>query len=593
MNKHDEPTKSISIFSAWRAAYQLLDDVQKKQVHRWLGISLTGRTIQAFGVISVMPFVALISSPDLIHSHWMLSRAFELSGTANYKSFLTLVGIMTITFYLITAAFTCFEVWYGARLSNKLGHAFSTRLFGIYMQQDYALHLKNNRASSLDLVTKETENTMVGVLVTGIEIISNTFLAFLITAMLMIVSIKAALTAAAVLGIAYTLIHLCFAKHVEQHGERIYDLGIRLMSVVQEALAGIREIKTHHAEHSFCRRHAKLSQEISERSTSHALLEFAPRQLLEATAFSGIVVFALVSMLIYPSPGEVMPLIALYGMAAYRLIPTLREIYADMETINYSKFMVSRLQREFSQEQFEPIQESPRLNLEKQPLLEFRNVEFSYPSEKEPALENFNWQLKAHKITALTGPSGAGKSTVIDLLTGLLHPSNGQLFIAQTLLDKHTMPGWQKQISYISQSIYLFDGSLAQNIAMQDETESIDMQRVATACQQAELHHYIASLEDGYHTAVGIGQKLLSGGQLRRLGIARALYREPELLILDESLNELDEHTQSSILKTISELKDITILIVTHDPRVLAYCAEKLELHSAKQTSVLGKTQHD
>ena len=583
MKEPEEQAKSMSILTAWRAAYNLLSEEQKKQIHRWLGVSLTGRSIQAFGVISVMPFVALISAPDLINTHWMLSRGFELSGAADYQGFLTLVGIMTISFYLITAAFTCFEVWYGARLSNELGHSFSTRLFGIYIRQDYALHLKKSRASSLDLITDEAESTMVGVLVTGTEIISNAFLALLITAMLMIVSIKAALTAAVVLGIAYTLIHLSFAKRVEQHGEEVYDLGISLMSVVQEALAGIREIKTHHAEDSFCRQHAELSREIADHSTGHALLEFAPRQLLEATAFSGIVVFALVSMLIYPSPGEVMPMIALYGMAAYRLIPTLREIYSDMETINYSKFMVARLEEEFAHEPFEIEYNATPLNLNKDPLVDFRGIEFTYPGESEPVLADFNWQLRAHQITALIGPSGAGKSTVIDILTGLLKPSKGELRVAEILLDKHTMPSWQMQVSYISQAIYLFDGTLAQNIAMQDEEDKIDLERVAKACQQAELHHYVASLKQGYSTPVGIGQKLLSGGQLRRLGIARALYRQPELLILDESLNELDSETQTSILKTISSLKDITVLIVTHDPRVLAYCDNKQELYPASR----------
>ena len=588
MKEPDEQPKSMSILTAWRAAYNLLSAEQKKQIHRWLGVSLTGRSIQAFGVISVMPFVALISAPDLINTHWMLSRGFELSGAADYQGFLTLVGIMTISFYLITAAFTCFEVWYGARLSNELGHSFSTRLFGIYIRQDYALHLKKSRASSLDLITDEAESTMVGVLVTGTEIVSNAFLALLITGMLMIVSIKAAMTAAVVLGIAYTLIHLSFAKRVEQHGEEVYDLGISLMSVVQEALAGIREIKTHHAEDSFCRQHSELSREIADHSTGHALLEFAPRQLLEATAFSGIVVFALVSMLIYPSPGEVMPMIALYGMAAYRLIPTLREIYSDMETINYSKFMVARLEEEFAHEPFEAVQDATPLSLDKDPLVDFRGIEFTYPGESEPVLLDFNWQLRAHQITALIGPSGAGKSTVIDILTGLLKPSKGELRVAETLLDKHTMPSWQKQISYISQAIYLFDGTLAQNIAMQDEEDKIDMERVAMACQQAELHHYVASLEDGYQTAVGIGEKLLSGGQLRRLGIARALYRQPELLILDESLNELDSETQTSILKTISGLKDITVLIVTHDPRVLAFCDNKQELYPASRETELS-----
>lgn len=579
MNESAEPKKQRrSILEAWKAAYRMLDKSQRGKIHRWLMISLTGRSIQAFGVISVMPFVALISAPDLMYTHPTLSQMFYYSGTEDYQGFLTLVGACTIAFYLMTAGFTCFEVWYGARLSNDLGHSFSTRLFGIYMRQDYALHLKRNRATALDLITDEAESTMVGVLITGIEILSNIFMAFLITAMVMFVSVKAAITAAVVLGIAYTIIHFSFAEKVEKHGEEVYDFGIVLMNIVQEALAGIREIKTHHAEDNFRRQHSEISREIADHTTNHALLEFAPRQLLEATAFSGIVVFALVSMSLYPNPGEVMPMIALYGLAAYRLIPTLREVYSDMETINYAKFMVSRLEEEFAQDPPPPSEKALTLDLSQDPLVEFRGIGFTYPGESEAVLEDFNWQLNAHRRTALIGPSGAGKSTIIDLLTGLLRPSAGEIRIAGTVLDVDSMSSWQRHISYISQSIYLFDGTLAQNISMQDRPENIDLDRVVAAAAQAELASFIDTLEDGYDTVVGIGQKLLSGGQLRRLGIARALYRQPELLILDESLNELDSETQASILKTISALEDITVLVVSHDPRVLAYCDLKHEI---------------
>ncbi len=588
MRDQNKERQRLTILSAWKAAYSLLDAGQRKQIHKWLAVSMTGRSIQAFGVISVMPFVALISAPDLINTHWLLSQAFEYSGAADYQGFLTIVGLMTISFYLLTAGFTCFEVWYGARLSNELGYSFSTRLFGIYIRQDYSLHLKKNRASSLDLITDEVESTMVGVLVTGVEILSNAFLALLMTSMIMLISFKAAVIAAVVLSVAYTLIHLSFAERVEEHGEEVYDLGIRLMNVVQEALAGIREIKTYHAEESFCRQHAELSREIADHSTGHALLEFAPRQMLEAVAFSGIVVFALVSMMIYPDPGQVMPMIALYGMAAYRLIPTLREIYADMETINYAKFMVVRLQEEFAREITEQQQGTEVLALDNDPLIEFTGIEYSYPGEARNVLQDFNWTLKKHTRTALIGPSGAGKSTVIDILTGLLQANSGELRIAGTLMNKSNMASWQKRISYISQSIYLFDGTLAQNIAMQDESSKIDMDRVSRACEQAELSAYVETLDEGYDTALGIGEKLLSGGQLRRLGIARALYREPELLILDESLNELDSETQSTILKTICALRDITVLMVTHDPRVLAYCEHKKELMPTEGTGKKG-----
>ena len=570
--------RAKSVLQAWQDCYALLDRAQRKEVHGWLCVSLIGRVLIAFGVISIMPFVALISAPESIHTQPVLSRAYSWSGADSYQSFLFMVGLFTVAYYLVTAAFTCFEVWYGTRLSNRLGRDFASALFSKTLHQPYETHLSQSTAEQFDLITEQTEGTIVGVIVTGIEIFSNVVLACIVTVMLMVANFAAAMTSAIVLVLAYSLIHIAVAPSIATHGRRLHTMKVALLGLVREALAGIREIKTYHAETRYAERHAQLASANAELRTSHALLDFIPRQMLEAVVFIGIISFALFSMFYSPDPSRVLPLIALYALAAYRLIPTLREIYAGLETISFARHRVELLQAQHADmPELLPEVSSP-LPLDGEPLLTLDNIRYAYPGEQAAVLDGISLQLPVGGVVALTGPSGTGKSTLIDILVGLLRPQDGEILVAGQVLQAHDIPRWQRHIAYISQRITLFDGTLAENIALQTGDTDIDEQRLRTVCEQAHLTTLINGLPDGLMTRFSPDGKQLSGGQLRRLGIARALYRQPRLLILDESLNELDTETQQGILDMLQAQTETTVLIVTHDPRVLASCEQRIEL---------------
>ncbi|MDO6460963.1 ABC transporter ATP-binding protein [Granulosicoccaceae sp. 1_MG-2023] len=574
-----EPGPAVRpVWRAWQDCYALLNPAQRSEVRRWLVVSLLGRILVAFGVISVMPFVALISSPESLHSHPVLREAYLFSGLGSYQSFLLLVGGMTVAYYLLTAVFTCFEVWYGSRLSNRLERDFSSALYNGTLYQPYETHLRQDSAEQFELISDQAGGTIVGVLVNGIEILSNLVLACIITLLLMLVNFKAAISAALVLALAYTFIHLAFAPAIESHGRRLHQNKVRLLGLVRETLAGIREIKTYHAEAGYARLFRQLASANARLRTTHALLDFVPRQMLEALVFVGIVAFALLSMRFASEPGRVLPLIALYALAAYRLIPTLREIYAGLEMVNFAKHRVAILQARHKAIREPRSSTEVALPLDGEPLLRMQHISYTYPGEPEPVLRDINLTLQRKRIYALTGPSGSGKSTLIDLLVGLLTPQQGSICVAGRVLQYEDIPGWQKHIAYISQTITLFDGSLAANIAMQEATAQIDKARLQRVCAQAHLSEFIEALPQGLQTRVSADGKQLSGGQLRRLGIARALYRQPQLLILDESLNELESGTQQGILQMIRELEGLTVLIVSHDPRVLAMCDERIAL---------------
>lgn len=569
----------LEVFRAWCSAYRLLDSSLKKNVRAWLVVSLFGRSIQILGVVSIMPFVALISVPDVIQHDGVMGWAYQFSGSENYQEFLLYVGIVTILVYLLTIGFTCFEVWYGTRLSSRIGVEFSTRLFGIYIYKDYPLFLKKNRAEALKLVTEEVEETLVGLLVTGIEIISNVSLALLITAVLMLASIEAAVGSALTLLLAYMLLGRYFSREIEFLGKRLYQLGVAKVATVQEMLGGIREIKVCETEQRYVTQYRRLSAEKAQHTNRYAIMEFLPRQFLEAVTFIGIVVFALLSMFAHESPESVLPTIALFGISAYRLIPTLREIYQNIETIVSSKHAINRLLSEFK---YEVPSAQQQVNIEPialgDPLLTFNDVSFRYPGADLMAIENVSFSIEQGGCTALTGSSGRGKSTVTDIIAGLLQPDSGIVAIGGVELCKPLTLRWRRQVSYISQDVYLFDGTIMENICMQADVPISVSNRVSEVCKIAQLDGYIGQLSQGYDTALGVGKKSLSGGQLKRLGLARALYRDPDLLILDETLNEIDSATQQSIMTALREVRGLTLLVISHDPRVLEFCDKQVRL---------------
>ena len=403
-------------------------------------------------------------------------------------------------------------------------------------------------------------------------------LACIVTVMLMVANLTAALTSALVLVLAYSLIHLAVAPSISAHGQRLHGMKVALLALVRETLGGIREIKTYHAESRYAARHRQLATANADLRTSHALLDFIPRQMLEAVVFIGIIAFALLSMHYSADPAAVLPLIALYALAAYRLIPTLREIYAGLETISFARHRVGLLQAQHAAIQDEPAENTTPLELGGDTLLELRDISYTYPGEERTVLQDISLRLPVGSVVALTGPSGSGKSTLIDVLVGLLRPQQGEIRIAGNVLQAGDIPRWQQHIAYISQRITLFDGTLAQNIALRSDDTEIDSARLQLVCEQAHLTSFIHQLPDGLQTRFSPDGKQLSGGQLRRLGIARALYRQPRLLILDESLNELDSETQQGILELLRSGLAMTVLIVTHDPRVVASCDQQIEL---------------
>jgi ATP-binding cassette, subfamily B, bacterial PglK len=284
---------------------------------------------------------------------------------------------------------------------------------------------------------------------------------------------------------------------------------------------------------------------------------------------------------------KALPVLALYAMAGYRLLPALQQVYAQLTNLRFAGPTLDRLHADITQ--LEPSSTragdaaaGSRLPLRKELVLE--NVSYSYPGTERPVLDNLTLHIPAGTTVGLVGATGSGKTTTVDVILGLLRPQMGRVLVDSTVITDQNVRDWQRIIGYVPQSVYLSDESIAANIAFGQTKDQIDMAAVERAARIAHLHDFVTGeLKHGYETRVGDRGIRLSGGQLQRIGIARALYHDPEVLILDEATSALDTVTESLVMNTVHDLAQRkTIIIIAHRLSTVRKCDQIFVLESGK-----------
>jgi len=556
-----------------------LNQQQKKQLLRWFGVSMLGSLLKAFGVVSIMPFVALITEPSLVQSNSAFAFLYQLFGSHNYNEFLLSIGLGTITIFVIASSYSIFEVWYGLRVFNQLEKELSIRLFKGYANQPYQFFLHQKQSETVRRVTQEVEIGIVDVVITTVEIISSTFLTIILIGFLTYANPWVAFISACGLFIAHLWVEYYVGNKIVQIGRNFTRLNDTILNTSSEMFSGIKEVKIAAAESRFVKKYAETYEGLSTYSTRYGVLEHTPREILETLAYISIVLFSIFAIIFYQKPETVFPLIAMYALASYRLIPALREIFTGIEKIHLSEYSLSKLSADFDTIKQNQKKQSNLKSVAFKQLIELRDICFHYEGSEETIFDHYNTSIKASKLTLLSGPSGVGKTTLADILMGLLKPTSGSIIVDGVVLKTEHWKHWQASIGYVPQSVYLFQGSIMQNVAIAEQEDAIDRQRVKKCCQIAQIDDYIETLKQGYESILGQGNQILSGGQLKRLGIARALYKQPALLILDESTNEIEALKKIQVIAALKAIPDLSVLIISHDKEIALHCDETIELN--------------
>ena len=362
-----------------------------------------------------------------------------------------------------------------------------------------------------------------------------------------------------------------------------------IIQKVQQGLGGIREIKIYNRESGFGDFFKVSNKNLFNVSWKSQFIQKLPKPLLEfATVFSMvIVVFIFLSLNL--STGYIVTVLALFGLAAVRMLPSLVRIYNSIQTIQFGFPALELINKELKEVRItsknEKVEETVRpLKFSKS--IKIENLSFVYPESKSKIFNRINFEIPKGKLIGIEGPSGSGKSTLVDLILGLIKPNEGKILVDNFDISAALL-SWQKNVSYVPQNVFLTDDSIKKNIAFGLKDREIEKTKLTNSIIASELAEFVNTLPEKSETVIGERGARLSGGQRQRIGLARALYHEPELLILDETTSSLEKEIEERIMETILKIqKDKTIIVISHDKNLLNNCEI---IYSIEKNNIIRK----
>jgi len=560
---------------------KLLTRRERWQMGVILAFMLPNALMQVAGVASVMPFIAVMAQPELVQSNAVLSGIYNFVGAPPIQKFLAMLAGGALIMVVLSNGLAALTAWLILRFSYMRAHTFSRKLLGIYLAQPYGFFLLRNPSDLTKNITNEVNQLITGYLMPTLQLIANSIVVAALLVMLVAIDPMLAASVGLVLGGAYGAIYIYFRKRIRRMGQRRLAANARRFKASHEAFGAIKDIKVTGRENYYLNAYSDASYAFAHNQSNQEVIAQLPRYALETIAFGTILIIAL-----YLTTGDrsiqgALPLIALYAMAGYRMMPALQKLFDNVTKLRFASPVVERMKVEMDLEgkASHPNRKSgssqPEDTLALHDNLKLQNIVYRYPGTSAPVLNDISITIKARTSVAFVGESGAGKSTLVDIILGLLHPEGGSISVdGQELQSTTNRKQWQKHIGYVPQAIYLSDDTLRRNIALGIPEREIDDEAVIAAAKAASMHDFITTeLPEGYNTVAGDRGIRLSGGQRQRIGIARALYNNPDLLILDEATSALDGATETAVMEAIERLSgEKTIIMIAHRLTTVKKC---------------------
>ena len=580
-----------------RSIFQIFDIFTKQQL-RYCGFivlaMIVGAMLEAVGIGAILPLISIMGQADFFLTHPEIGQIAEFMGIKSYIQFIMICAVGLIILYFIKNAYMAWEIKLQVGFSMRNQIKFSTELMSNYLSKEYLFHLNHNSANLLRNVNAGGAVIYSTMLMSTFALLTEIITAFTIWLMLVLID---AFTAVIVAGIMGTLMYgtvKAFRHNISKQAEIQNDCVAEYIKCVNQALGAIKETKVMRKEKYFLEEFSRTYRQYGEANSRYIFISQMPRIIIETMVVSGLLVMIVVKLAVGNAPEEIVPLLGVLALAAFRLMPSANRIISLFNTIKFQQPLFYELypelmdikERQESKKETYYLSVQPKLKFEKS--IQVNKLRFAYPEGRENVLRDISFSIGKGDFAGIIGPSGAGKTTFVDILLGLLKPSDGNIKVdGQDIFDN--IRSWQANLSYVPQSIYLIDGSVKENIALGVAPENIDNALIEKSLHMAELYDFVSDLPEGMETRVGERGVKLSGGQRQRIGIARALYQQPEVLILDEATSALDNDTEKSITDTILKLKgQITIIAIAHRLSTLAECDYKIEFANG-QAKIVNK----
>lgn len=534
--------------------------------------------IETLGVSTIMPFIAVASQPELIESNRYLAWAYSFFGFTSNRTFLFALGFLMFAFIVIRNVYSMFYTYMQTRFTSMRRHTLSLKLLRIYISQKYPFFLNKNSYDFVKNINGEIERMISGTLMQMVIILSFVFQIFLLTSFLFFINPIATFFITTLLVFVYGFIYFFVKKEVSRLGSERFELSRLQAQVVNEAFWGIKETKISGCEHSFISSYIPPSKLLARNVTKEEIIGIVPKYVLEIVSFSSILFFIMIMIGNTNEFKTIISSISVYAYAGYRLMPAVQNLFRAFSKFKYSMPAATRIVSEFAFESLERDRidiQSERLTFERE--IKLQDIGFSYGAEaNKRVIDGLSLSIRHNSLVGFAGKTGSGKTTLVDIILGLLIPQDGTIEIDGTAICSENVRNWQQNLGYVPQNIYLSNDTIASNIAFGVARSEIDMNAVRNAASLAQIDDFISlDLSEKYDTVIGERGIRLSGGQRQRIGIARALYRNPSVLVMDEATSALDNQTELDVMQAIDGLSGKkTIILIAHRLTTLRRCDE-------------------
>jgi ABC-type multidrug transport system fused ATPase/permease subunit len=528
------------------------------------------------GIASIMPFMGAVLNPKFVTHNVFFAQIYHEFHFSSENHFLMFLGFFVLAVLFISNLTSALTIWNILRFSLSLGRDLAQNLLSSYLACPYVFFLDRNSSELVSNILAEVGRVVNGIMIPLLTICSRSVVGLAILGLLLWANPRLALMTVLILGGAYLGVFALVRKTLARLGKESSAVNAQRTQIAYETLGAIKDIKILGREREFYDRFSFPMSTYATCQARNQMISLLPRYALETLAFGGIIVIVIYLLQAEHGASRALPMISLYALAGYRLMPALQQIFANLSTVRFNLSALDKLSEDLANAvkcSGEPPAPPAR------PLPFSRNIAldsivFRYPKRKEAVLDRVSLSIDANTTVGIVGSTGSGKTTTLDILLGLLIPESGTLKIDGVAIGPDSLRAWQANIGYVPQQIMLLDDTVVRNIAFGIPNGEVDFEAVITAAKLAHLHDFIMrELPQGYDTVVGERGLRLSGGQRQRIGIARALYHDPAVLVLDEATSALDNITETVIMEALHTLAhQKTILMVAHRLSTVREC---------------------
>lgn len=555
----------------------ILDRRQKLQLC-FLGILIfIGGLLETVSVSGVLPVVWVIIDPDRAQKNKYMRLAMEMLGIDSIEGFIVPLLVALIVLYVLKNAFLLLLANEQNRFIAYNRNKLISQVLREFLNRPYEFYLDADIPTVFRLTDSDIPNVF-NILMAMISLVSESVVFVLLCIVMVVTEWKLLLFLIVVFGILSTLILKVLKPRLSKLGEKNQVIQTRIAKWRIQAIYGIKDVKVLHREAFFADNYERSGKIGAGYAKRHAVLNNVPRLLIETVFMASILGYIIVYILLGGDAPSLVPMLTAFGVAAIRMMPSVNRINTYMTDISYFKpcldyvyenMNINEISRRNNQT-LKPADTSKTMQLRDK--IELANIVYAYPNTDKLIFDRADMVVPYGKSVGIMGPSGAGKSTIVDILLGLLKVQEGKILCdGIDIFDNY--PAWLSQIGYIPQSIYLVDEPIRNNIAFGIADDEIDDARIWEALGEAQLADFVRGLPEGLDTTIGDRGVRISGGQRQRLGIARALYHNPEILVFDEATSALDNETEAAVMEAINSFHGRkTMVIIAHRLNTIEKC---------------------